>query len=139
MRVPEAGLQPFQEGTPGPNMPFAPAKAWYPLRVAVGAGNANRVQPYQNSLACQSIIVLNEGGGDLLVGNKGVSLSAPAAGQSQPAFSVPALLSITIPIEDASYLWLGSVAGTTASVGVIGPSFRAPPGAQVSPPYNVVR
>lgn len=143
MRVPEAGLAAFPSGAPvAPNMPFAPGKTWYPQRILLAA--ASKVQVSQNPLACQKVIVLNEGigspaAGDLIVGNQGVSLNPPTANNPQPAFSIPVGASLTIEVQDASQVWLGSVAGTIASIATIGASYTAGPQiTQVSPPYQVL-
>jgi len=107
------------------NPPFAAGKAIYVQRVALMAGQ--KFQLYQNSLACQQISILNEGGGDLVYGYGGVNLTAPvAAATPQPAgnaFEIAAGAAKLVQTEDAMNIWIGSVAGTTASIEVTGLSY----------------
>ncbi len=138
MRVPEAGLVPFPVAGSAPNAPFAPGKTWIPQRILLGAGSANKRQIYQNPTPCQKVVVQNEGAGDLIVGNQGLSLAAPTAGNPTAAFNVAVGAALTIEVEDASQIWIGSVAGTTVSVALMGSSYVSNPQYQYSPNYVLV-
>jgi hypothetical protein len=112
----------FQPGGLRANPPFAAGKAYYPQRINLAAGQ--RVQIYQNSLPCQKVTIVNEGGGDLVYGYDGVNLNTPAAGTSaNNAFLLIATAGKTIEVDDAIHVWIGSVAGTIASVEVTGLSY----------------
>jgi hypothetical protein len=108
--------------TTTPNPPFAAAKTINFISGVIAAGA--KVQPYQNSLSCQSIVIANVGFGDLIGGYDGVNLT----GAGPNAFVIPAGAGLVVPTEDAIHLWLGSVAGTVFSLMVVGLSVVKQPG-----------
>jgi hypothetical protein len=120
------GRQALQTGMPGPNYPFAPSKWFVPTRYLLLAGA--RFPLFVAQTPCQKVSLFNEGPGDLLFGSSGLSLSAPSGGTtSQPsttnAFYLPANLGYVIEIEDASLIYVGSVAGTILSMNLNGLPF----------------
>jgi len=103
---------------------FAPA-----LVIAVGRGRIaalGKLQLYNNTFPCQKVLLLNEGAGDLVWGINGVNLNAPALGQVVGnGFLLVAGAAKDIWVNDAQYIWVGSVAGTLLSFEVTGTSIPA--------------
>jgi hypothetical protein len=110
-----------------PNPPFAAGKAVYPSRFNLNAGQ--RQQLFQNSLPCQYVLLINEGGGDLIWGFDGVNLTGPAAGAGAGNANLIANgAAERIDVDDAIHIWIGSVAGTLVSIQVGGISYVKQPG-----------
>ena len=110
-----------------PNPPFAAGKAVYPSRFNLNAGQ--RAQIYQSSIPCQYVLVINEGGGDLIWGFDGVNLNAPGAGLSAGnANLIASGAAERIDTDDAIHIWIGSNAGTIVSIQVGGISYVKLPG-----------
>ena len=122
-----SGQKAFPLSGTTPNPPFAAAKAVYPSRFNLTGGQ--KTQIYQSSLPCQYVLLINEGGGDLLWGFAGVDLTAPAAGQSAGnANLVASGAAERIDTDDAQNIWIGSNAGTLVSIQVGGISYLKLPG-----------
>ena len=119
-------MQPFplqgQQSQPA----FAPALVIAVGRGAIAAGG--KLQLYNNSFPCQKVLLLNEGVNDLVWGINGVNLNAPVVGQPivGNGFLLVAGSAKDIWVNDAQYLWLGSVLGTRLSFEISGTSI--PPG-----------
>jgi hypothetical protein len=110
-----------------PNPPFAAGKQVFPSRFNLAA--AGKAQVYQSSLPCQYVLLINEGGGDLLWGFDGVNTTAPAAGaRTDNANLIASGAAERIDMDDAIHLWIASVAGTLVSIQVGGISFVKVPG-----------
>ncbi len=113
--------KPLTVGGEYANPPFAAGRSFTTARFALTAGQ--RVQPYQNGLPCQKVVVLNEGAGNLFVGVQGVSVNAPVTGTTPaavPAFLLVSGSSLTVEIEDASYVYAATDTGTNFSIMVLG-------------------
>jgi len=105
---------------------FAPALVIAVGRVSLAA--LAKYQLYQNSFPCQKVTILNEGGGDLVYGINGVNLNVPtgtppaASAIVGNAFRLVSGAAKDVWVDDAMYLWVGSVAGTLMSFEISGTS-----------------
>jgi hypothetical protein len=127
MRPAISGQKPMQIAPSGPNInpPFGPAKSWIAGRANLPANGKGQL--VQNTLACQKVVIINDGGGDLIVGPSGLSLNAPALGTETPGGNVAVGAGVVIEIEDASLIWAGSNAGTFVTYYIMGlPNVKRP-------------
>ena len=118
-----APAQPFPLQTQTSQPAFAPA-----LVIAVGRGAIGplgRLQLYNNTFPCQKVTLVNEGPGDMVYGINGVNLNTPAVGNLVGnGFEIPAGAGKDVWVNDAQYLWVGSVAGTVFDFEITGTSIN---------------